>query len=165
MLGQCPYPQKDMATGIAFAVPKGEDSPSLKIIRDELFDYTNDITIDENFDETMSHWTNQGILLLNSALTVEPYKPGSHIHLWQDFTKQLIKYISDEKTAIIFVLMGKAAQHFNQYIDKDVHYVINTAHPAADTYGNKKLFRNSGVFEQIDTLLFKLNGEKIKWLK
>ena len=164
MLGQDPYPQ-GLATGIAFAVPKGSMSSSLSIIIDELLNYTSDLFIDDNFDETLQLWVDQGVFLLNTSLTVQPYKIGSHTQMWEPFIKDTIKYINDNSTAIVFVLMGNSAKKFKPLINEDTHYILTTCHPNADTYkSNKKCFVGSNIFEKIDKIIYKLTKEKIKWL-
>ena len=76
MLGMDPYPQKDVATGLAFANKDKVESPSLKVIQD---------TLGYNINPTLESWARQGVLLLNSALTVEMNKVGSHIMMWRPF--------------------------------------------------------------------------------
>jgi len=167
-LFQDPYPNPRLATGIALAVPKGEDSPSLEALRDELFNYIPDFRIDELFDETMEQWQNEGILLLNSALTCQAFQPKSHLEYWKSFISHVLRELNKE-TGLIFVFSGKVAQEFCNLIT-DNNYTIKTYHPAADKHqidNKKKYFWGSEVFKEIDNIIEKTNGSefKIQWLK
>lgn len=163
IMGQDPYPQ-GLATGIAFGVPKGEMSKSLQFIMDELVNYTGDILIDSTFDVTLQSWIDQGIFLINSSFSVKPFKIGSHYKYWHPFTENLIKYINNSLIGIIFVFMGGQARKFSSLVNLESHYLIETPHPNADLYSVKKYFTGCGVFKKIDDILYKLNGEKIKWI-
>lgn len=149
-MGQDPYPDPKKAVGVAFAVPKGLDSPSLKVIRDAVFAYTGDIRVDVAFDRTFQHWTDQGVLMLNSALTTEPYKVGCHQEVWKPFIVSVISIIEQQNTNVEWVLMGKNAKEFAKYIKSPLVHL--TCHPMAETYSDAKLF--SGVKNNV---FFKLN--------
>lgn len=166
ILGQDPYYNPGFATGVAFAVKNDKwDTPSLKIIRDDLMLIYHRIDIDDPnvFDYTLEHWIRQGVLLLNATLTVQAFSPKSHKDLWKDFTKTLIKIIN-EKDNIVFVMMGKEAQYFSDLIDQNRNKLIEVDHPARDSYSNKKYFTGSKVFLRINNYLEELSKPKIKWL-
>jgi uracil-DNA glycosylase len=165
---QDPYPNPRLTNGIALSVPKGEMSPSLEAVKDELFNYIPDFTIDDRFDETLELWTEQGILMLNSALTCQAFQPKSHTEMWYPFISHVIKELNKE-TGLIFVFSGKVAQTFSKYVTGNNH-VIKTYRPAADkhkSYKDEKLFVGNDLFKQIDDIIEKTNGSefKIKWLK
>jgi uracil-DNA glycosylase len=118
-----PYPTPGKAIGTAFAVPQTESIPaSLSNIRKELFN-TRGISFYMDIDDTkwrnLSHWNNQGILLLNTALTVESGNAGSHLDYWRTFTEKVIKYISYHQ-GCVWLLWGKKAQSFGRYINKSM---------------------------------------------
>lgn len=161
-LGQDPYPQKDIATGILFGnntTKESDLSPSLKVIKNCCIDYSiphNNII----FDNSLESWAKQGILMLNSALTCEINKVGSHIMLWRNFIIYLIKMLSHRNFGIIYVLFGKQAQTFEPFINKDTNVIIKVNHPAYYARINKDM---PNIFKQIDKLLINKYGESIKW--
>lgn len=164
MLGQDPFAQKGVATGILFGNKEGtrdEDlSPSLQIIKEAAinFEIPHNCII---FDPTLESWAKQGILMINSALTVEMNKVGSHVMLWRPFIASLLKNLSDNETGIIYVLFGKQAQTFKPYINKQLNTVLEENHPA--------YFARTGgamphtVFEQISKLTKGIYGIPITW--
>lgn len=132
-LGQDPYPQKGVATGILFGNKKETEedklSPSLQIIKEAAINYN----IPHNhiiFDNTLESWAKQGILMLNSALTVEMNNIGSHTMLWRPFISKLLSNLSISNTGIIYVLFGKQAQTFKPYINKNFNIIIEETHPS-----------------------------------
>ena len=129
ILGQDPYPDGS-ATGLAFANPadKNPISPSLRVIKDSVLSLAKP---EENpiFDQTLENWAKQGILLLNSALTVKRGQPGSHMLAWKPFIEKLLVSISAQTNAC-FLLFGKPAWEFKDCIfDKD-RGVYMEYHPA-----------------------------------
>lgn len=163
MLGQDPYPQKGVATGILFGndkeVTEENLSPSLKIVKEACINYEiphNSII----FDQTLESWAKQGILMINSALTVEMNKVGSHVMLWRPFISKLLKNLSDNNTAIIYVLFGRQAQTFKLYIGKFNH-IIEVEHPAYFARTNTKM--PSELFRNINNLVKGINKMPIEW--
>ena len=113
ILGQDPY-HNGQATGLAFAVNGERIPPSLKIITRELqaqYDH-----VPEEFDYSLEHWAKQGVLLLNTALTVVKGNAASHMHLWSWWTPKVLTALSKSNPNIIFVLWGKQAQSYAKYI-------------------------------------------------
>lgn len=163
-LGQDPYPQGNMATGLAFGnhkeVSEKDLSPSLKIIKDAVIDLEvpHNIT---TFDQTLESWAAQGVLLLNTALTVESEKPGSHAMLWRKFISHILKSLSFHETAIIYVLLGVEAQTFEPYIDKQYNYIIKHPHPASNARNNTKMDPN--LFKDINKIISRVYNQKIKF--
>lgn len=163
MLGQDPYPQKGVATGILFGndkeVTEENLSPSLKIVKEACINYEiphNSII----FDQTLESWAKQGILMINSALTVEMNKVGSHVMLWRPFISKLLKNLSDNNTAIVYVLFGRQAQTFKPYIGKFNH-IIEVEHPAYFARTNTKM--PSELFRNINNLVKGINKMPIEW--
>lgn len=163
-LGQDPYPQKGVATGILFGNKKEvleEDlSPSLKIIKEAVINFEilhNNII----FDQTLENWAKQGILMINSALTVEMNKIGSHVMLWRPFISKLLKNLSESSCSIVYVLFGKQAETFNPYINKKFNHVLKIEHPAY--FARNRIKMPHYLFTEIDKKLNDIYGYSIKW--
>lgn len=162
-LGQDPYPQKGIATGILFGnnkgTPNSELSPSLQIIKDAAIDLEvphNFI----NFDVSLESWAKQGVLMLNSALTCEVNKVGSHTMIWRPFISKFIRNFSSKTTGIIYVLFGRQAQTFKPYISKG-NEIIEIEHPAYFARMNQSM--PSELFTDINKLLKDKYGITIEW--
>lgn len=158
-LGQDPYPQKNKATGIAFGNREGEKeySPSLNVIRESL-----DPELRYKFDCTLESWCKQGVLMLNSSLTVESGKIGSHTWLWRDFIAKFLRNYSENNNGIIFALWGQQAKTFLPYINTKYNHIFFEKHPAYYARSNNKL--SNDIFKKISKLSKSLNGEEIKWI-
>lgn len=164
MLLQDPYPQKGVATGLALAnnskTLDSELSPSLKVIKEAVINFEIPhycIT----FDPTLESWAKQGILMLNSALTVEMNKVGSHVMLWRPFIIALLKHLSEYETGIIYVLFGRQAQTFKPYINKQFNDILEIEHPAYYARLNKRM--PSELFVNISNMCKDRYGVPIKW--
>lgn len=164
-IGQDPYPQKGVATGILFgnsaSTIEENWSPSLKIVRDAVIDLHkphNFVT----FDPTLESWAKQGILMINSALTVEMNKVGSHTMLWRPFISKLLKNMSEVNTGIIYVLFGGTAKTFKPYIGK-FNDVLEVEHPAYFARIGKDM--PSDVFYEVNRLLKAKYNTTIEWYK
>ena len=164
MLGQDPYPQKGVATGVLFGNRKEVDednlSPSLNVAKEAAinFEIPHNIVI---FDQTLENWAKQGILMINSALTVEMNKVGSHVMLWRPFIAKLLKNLSNKEPGIIYVLFGSQAQTFTPYINIRNSIVVKTEHPAWYARTNQKM--SSKLFLDINKVLKEKYGEGIEW--
>ena len=152
ILGQDPY-HDGSATGLAFANSNKSSkiSPSLSWIVKALEYEYNTVCID--FDYDLQTWAKQGVLLLNTALTVVKGYAGSHTELWRPFTQELITQLSLNKNNIIFVLWGKKAQEYSKFIHGD-NKIITAPHPAADAYtGGRAGFHTAGTFNAVNSFL------------
>ena len=165
ILGQDPYPQRNTATGLAFAnfnsTPEEQLSPSLQVIKESIINYKiphNLIT----FASELEEWAEQGVLLLNTALTCEINKPLSHSLLWRPFISQLIKNICNYNSGIVWLLLGSSAQSFKPYINK-YQYIIEAKHPSFYARNNKKMPYN--IWYDINKILIELNGYGITFYK
>ncbi len=134
ILGQDPYPQRGVATGIAFGNDLTKNpslSPSLGVILNCVARYSEDLP---NFDTTLERWESQGILMLNSSLTVKTNQPGSHAEAWKPFIRSIIENLSEEKPDIFWMLLGKQAWEFKDYIkygdDSKSGNIVMDYHPA-----------------------------------
>lgn len=159
ILGQDPYHGENEAMGLAFSVPKNvKIPPSLKNIFKELY---NDLGI-MNFHGDLTNWANQGILLLNSTLSVEKDKANSHAKIgWQEFSDNVISYLSARKKPIVFVLWGNFAQTKKPLIDEKLHKIIESPHPSPLS-ANKGFF-GSKPFSKINEFLKQQGNPEINW--
>ena len=163
-LGQDPYPQKGVATGILFGnkkrTPEDKLSPSLEVIKECCINYEIPHGPIE-FDNTLESWAEQGILMINSAFTCKVNEIGSHVMMWRKFIATLLKNLSYRETGIIYVLFGRQAQTFEPYIDSKHNHIIKVEHPAYFARANKIM--PYSVFTDINKLLQGQYGETIKW--
>jgi len=129
ILGQDPYHGPGQAHGLSFSVKEGVlVPPSLKNIYKEI---ASDIGTLPPSSGNLEHWAKQGVLLLNSTLTVKAGEPASHQGLgWETFTDAVIKKISEEKEHVVFLLWGKFAQAKQSLIDTNKHLVLPAPHPS-----------------------------------
>lgn len=129
ILGQDPYHGAGQAHGLCFSVPDGvAPPPSLENIFKEL---QTDIGLSRPSNGNLSKWSEQGVLLLNSSLTVRAGEAGSHARCgWMNFTDAVIRKLSDEKKGIVFILWGKFAQEKQLLIDATKHHILKAAHPS-----------------------------------
>ncbi len=160
ILGQDPYHQPNQAHGLSFSVmPPTPLPPSLKNIYKEL---NADLGCTMPSQGNLTNWATQGVLLLNTSLTVEASKPMSHSKIgWEQFTNFVIKTISNQKQNIVFILWGKFAQSKKQLIDSSKHLVIESAHPSPLSAYNG--FCNIKTFSKANNYLIQNNSKPIKW--
>jgi len=125
ILGQDPYHGDGQANGLAFAVAQGvRPPPSLQNIYKE-------IKSDLNCVGDINQWPSQGVLLLNSTLTVQAHQAGSHQNIgWEKFTGAVIRTLSEQKDHLVFILWGNYAKQKGQVIDTSKHLVISSPHPS-----------------------------------
>lgn len=132
MIGQDPYPQPNIATGILFGNKEGSInlSPSLKLVKDRVYQDFYFPYNEPKFDCTLESWAKQGILMLNTALTVKANCPGSHAEIWKPFMIDLLTKLSMYNSGIIYLLFGNPAKALSQYINHNTNYVFSYYHPA-----------------------------------
>lgn len=161
ILGQDPYHGENEANGLCFSVVNGvKIPPSLRNIFKELLLEYSDYDIKRNTD--LSDWASQGVLLLNSILTVEKDQAASHAKMgWQGFTDGIISDISAQKNNIIFILLGNFAQSKISLIDNQKHKIISAVHPSPLS-ANRGFF-GSNVFRKCNEELIKNGQEGIQW--
>ncbi len=160
IMGQDPYHGEGEAHGLSFSVQKGvKIPPSLQNIYKEL---ENDLGIPPKKEGDLTGWAKQGVLLLNSVLTVEKDKPASHSKLgWQLFTDYVIRLLNTREDPIVFILWGNFAKSKKKYITNPKHLVIESAHPSpfSANYG----FFGSKPFSKANNFLIKNKKEPIDW--
>ncbi len=160
ILGQDPYHNENQAHGLSFSVHKGCDIPSsLKNIFIEL---NSDINIKIPNHGNLISWANQGVLLLNSGLTVRKNHPNSHKLIgWSMFTDKIIKLLSSERENLVFVLWGNFAKKKESLIDKGKHLVLKSSHPSG--LSAHKGFFSSKPFSKINKYLKDNSISEINW--
>ena len=129
ILGQDPYHGPGQAMGLSFSVPDNVPAPpSLRNIFQEI---ESDLGIRMSGRPNLEKWARQGVLLLNSVLTVQAGQPTSHSHIgWQEFTDAVIGYLNTHREGIVFLLWGRFAQEKAALIDQQRHHVLLAAHPS-----------------------------------
>lgn len=159
ILGQDPYHNPGEAMGLSFSVPKGiRVPPSLKNIYQEL---GTDVDFTAPNHGDLSHWAGQGVFLLNSMLTVEHKKAGSHRQIgWQNFTDAVIRQLSEQKNGLVFMLWGNFARSKKELIDPDKHLILEAAHPSPLARG---AYFGSKHFSQANAYLTKNGKTPIDW--
>ena len=160
ILGQDPYHGKGQAHGLSFSVPNGITvPPSLRNIFKEL---QQDLKLTPPENGNLTKWTEQGVLLLNSTLTVREKEAGSHQKLgWEGFTDSVISKLSSKKNGIIFLLWGAFAQKKSVLIDTKKHYILKTTHPSP--FSAYRGFLGCKHFSKTNEILTKNNQKPIDW--
>lgn len=159
IIGQDPYHGEKEANGLAFSINNDvKITPSLRNIFKEL---ESDLDI-KRTNTDLSSWAKQGVLLLNTILTVEKDKPLSHSKIgWQEITNYIIKYINDNKKGVVFILWGNYAIEYEKLIDTNIHYIIKSAHPSP--LSASRGFFGSKPFSKTNNYLIKNNQSAIDW--
>jgi uracil-DNA glycosylase len=163
VVGQDVYPHMGIADGLAFSCSlTGKPQPSLKNIFKEI-----EKTVYQDFpthqDPDLKRWANQGVLLLNTALTCQIDKIGSHYDVWKDFISYVIDMLNLTNSGLVFILFGSKAQELESLIG-DNHYVLKASHPASAVYSGGTWDCND-VFNKANEIIEKNNGKdfKIEW--
>lgn len=160
IIGQDPYHGKGQAHGLSFSVPNGvKIPPSLKNIFKELY---SDLGIPISTNGNLIKWAKQGVLLLNTTLTVKEKKAGSHQKKgWERFTDHIINTISNDKEGVIFLLWGKFAQKKTNLIDCKKHFLLKAPHPSPlSAYSG---FFGCKHFSKTNEILIKNKKKPINW--
>ncbi len=160
ILGQDPYHNDGQAMGLSFSVPEGVKlPPSLVNIYKEL-EADMDKTPPASGD--LTDWAKQGVLLLNSVLTVRAHQAASHQSKgWEEFTDAVLKAVNEKSEHVVFILWGGFARKKKSLIDTTKHTVIESAHPSPLSAYNG--FFGSKPFSKADEALLKNDQKPIKW--
>lgn len=160
ILGQDPYHGPNQANGLSFSVEAGTKlPPSLRNIFNELVE---DIKCEYPSSGDLSKWGKQGVLLLNTTLTVKEGQPMSHVGIgWETFTDAVLRYLNEKSTPIVFILWGKHAQSKKKLIDQNKHFVIESAHPSP--LSARRGFFGSSPFSKTNEFLISKGLEPIDW--
>ena len=160
ILGQDPYHGVGEAHGYAFSTLSTKLHPSLKNIYKELYD---DLAIEKDYnDGDLTKWQDQGVMLLNTGLTVEKDKPNSHKDMgWHEFTDAVIQKLNEKDTPVVFILWGNNARSKKQFIINKRHLIIESAHPSP--FSARNGFFGSKPFSKTNEFLESNNIDKIDW--
>lgn len=160
IMGQDPYHGENEAHGLSFSVQKGITiPPSLKNIYKELY---SDLGIKSPNNGDLTKWANEGVLLLNSVLTVFKDNPASHKKIgWERLTDYIIKILNENEAPIVFILWGNFAREKKKYITNKKHLVIESNHPSPFSANNG--FFGSKPFSKTNAFLISNNFKPINW--
>ena len=161
ILGQDPYHGPGQAHGLCFSVQPGVPAPpSLQNIYKEL---KRDLNLPIPNHGYLQHWAEQGVLLLNTSLTVEQAKAGSHANAgWQRFTDRVIQVVSEQRNHLVFLLWGAHAQSKEKLIDTQKHLILRSPHPSP--LSAHRGFIGNGHFSRTNKFLEQSGLEPIDWL-
>lgn len=163
IIGQDPYHQiladgKPRAQGLAFSVSQDDEVPiSLKNIYKEL---KNDVGVDNYLHGDLTFWVEGGVFLLNSCLTVDPGKAGSHKAIWMPFITNTLKFIAKHNEHVIYLLWGNSSQDLEEYIEGSP-VILTASHPSG--FSANRGFFGSKHFSQVNQILIKQGREPIDW--
>ena len=160
ILGQDPYHGPDQAEGLSFSVKNCvRKPPSLQNIFKEM---EADLGIPFPEKNSLVPWANEGVLLLNTVLTVQESHPASHKDKgWEEFTDAVIKKLNEKETPIVFILWGNFARSKKNFITNNIHYVIESAHPSPFSAHNG--FFGSKPFSKTNEFLKSKGIKEIDW--
>lgn len=159
IVGQDPYHGVGQANGLSFSVNEGVPlPPSLQNIYQEI---NNDLKITPRQSGDLSRWARQGVLMLNSVLTVAARQPASHAGKgWEEFTDAVIQSLNNKRSNIVYLLWGKYAKNKGQVIDRGKNLVLTSGHPSPYSVS---LFFNKHHFSQCNDYLVANNLSPIDW--
>jgi len=161
IIGQDPYPQLGIADGIAFSCSNTDNlQPSLRYILGEV-NRTVYNGHEISTDVDLKRWANQGILMLNTALTVEVNKIGSHYDIWKPFTAYLLDYLNNYNPGLVYAYLGKKAEEWSDLTTNTEHKFF-VKHPASAAYSGSKWDSND-IFNKISTVVKNTSGNEITW--
>lgn len=161
IVGQDPYHEKGQANGFAFAVNKGVRTPPslVNIFKEIKLEYGEMPT-----DTTLVEWAKQGVLLLNTTLTVSKGNANSHVKIgWKDITNGIIKILNSMPQHIVYLLWGNSAQQFEQVLNNPRQLVLSTSHPSP--LSAHRGFLGCDHFKKANEYLKKYGLEEIIWVK
>lgn len=160
ILGQDPYHGHGQAHGLCFSVQPGvTPPPSLQNIFKELHD---DLSVPIPNHGCLEKWAKQGVLLLNTVLSVESGKPQSHANIgWEIFTDKVIRILNEQKEGLIFLLWGAPAQRKAQLIDPNRHHILKAPHPSP--LSAHRGFFGCKHFSKTNMLLRQMGKPEIDW--
>lgn len=160
ILGQDPYHGEGQAHGLSFSVQKGiKAPPSLVNIFKEL---KNDLGFETPRHGNLESWAKEGVLLLNTVLTVEAGKAGSHHKKgWEKFTNKIVDILSEHKEHLVFILWGSPAQKKASHVDSSRHLILKSVHPSPLSY--YRGFLGSKPFSQANKYLQDHGISPINW--
>jgi len=163
IVGQDPFPTINVADGIAFSCSKVDKAqPSLKFILTEVNrTMYNNIEISTELD--LTRWSNQGILLLNTALTTAVGKIGVHYDIWKPFIAYLFDWLDKYNNGLVYIYMGKKAQEWEDAVSSESNIKYSTLHPASAVYSSNRRWDSKDVFIKVSQDVLNNYGKKLIW--
>ncbi len=160
LIGQDPYHGPQQAHGLCFSVREGvRIPPSLTNIFKEL---NSDLGVPTTGSGDLTRWAEQGVLLLNSVLTVEKEKPASHKNKgWEQFTDKVIKIVNEKCEHVVFILWGAYAQSKASFVNRKKHLVLESVHPSP--LSSHRGFFGSKPFSKTNAYLLRHGKKEIDW--
>ena len=157
ILGMDPYINPGEAMGLSFSVPEGNKiPPSLRNIFKEL-----KRTYGERKSTDLTDWVKQGVLLLNTSLTVREGQSGSHLKIWEKFTADIINYLGNNCDGVVYLLWGNNAKTNGNYINKGKNLVLEHTHPSPLS---RRLFEGNDHFIYCNAYLKTIGKDEIDWI-
>jgi len=163
IIGSDPYTQINQATGIPFSVKQGTYvPPALKFIFNEIQDtvYPGQEYL---WDTDLSRWSNQGVLMINSAFTTPIGKVGKHYELWHPFIAYLLDMLKTYNPKLIYVFMGKTAKEWSEQSDDNENFEFFCTHPSSASYTLKEKWDSGNIFNLINFTLKSTYKSEIIW--
>ena len=162
IVGQDPYPGFGQADGIAFSL---KDADTIQPSLEYMFNAINKTVyngVNACRDMDLTRWANQGMLMLNTALTTQIGRPGQHHLIWKPFIAYLFDYLTWNNNGLVYIYMGKQAQQWMDVVN-DNNYKFTVVHPAAASYGNLKEWDCQDVFNKTSEIIKKNYNFEIEW--
>jgi uracil-DNA glycosylase len=162
MIGQDPYPQINVADGLAFSCSKSEECmPAINFLLNEV-----NRTVYKGHpistDPDLTRWAEQGILLLNSALTTVIGKVGEHYDIWKPFITYLFDYLSLNCPGLVYIFVGKQAQNWEEHVNENCHKFL-ISHPASAVYNKTQTWNSENVFTKTQKIIQEVYNYSIIW--
>jgi len=163
MVGQDPYPGFEVADGIAFSCSrKNYEQPSLKYMLDAIDRtvYDNKKIVDRNLD--LKRWSNQGMLMLNTALTTNIGKIGQHYLIWKPFIAYLFDWLTWHNNGLVYIYLGSEAKKWSDVVN-DNNYKLYASHPASAAYSKSAEWDCGDVFVKTTQIVKENYNHEIEW--
>ncbi|KAJ7365996.1 hypothetical protein OS493_002738 [Desmophyllum pertusum] len=142
IMGQDPAPQPGLATGLAFSLDPSVHPLKVQSVLRVILEARNEGYCVNTSVGVLESWAKQGVLLLNTALTLVQTKIGSHLKLWRQFSREMMKYINEKTNPSVWILWGSKAKSLENKIDKSKHYIVKGGHPSPFAPANKFFCQN-----------------------
>ena len=142
IMGQDPAPQPGLATGLSFSLDPSVHPKTVQSVLRVILEARNEGYCVNTNVGVLENWAKQGVLLLNTALTLVQNKIGSHIPIWKKFSREIMKYINDNINPSVWILWGSKAKALENKIDKSKHYIVKGGHPSPRAPAEKFFCQN-----------------------
>jgi len=156
-----PYSQSEIADGLAFSCSNGQ--PTRKVLEHIFDDIERYAGKNINRDPDLKRWANQGVLLLNTSMTCEIDKPGTHIELWEPFIYYLFNVLSSYNPGTLYIYMGTKSRKWINEIPSEINYKFIPSHPITASYVKNGYWDSGDLFTKINDIIRKNNRTEIIW--